>query len=333
MILAVFLWQTFNNQKNQETEFQQSIEAAKREQVNSKNQKTELRQAIEARTGELVNLLVGNMPVSVILDDINKRTPITVRVDAITQTSAVATAQSPATSTISLSGKATSYNELNDFLLLLKGSRLLKEKETFLLSTTLQPATADSNFTLVNFQIQVVVTSPTEALPHLQKMGADGLVTRINLLKQQGVILANKSNIAQTIERAKQQNIFVLSLLPNVDNIDTLMRDIQDQIPKTITLRTFQATLERDTINERTQIPKTITLRTFQPTAPVKGYDTYSFTIGFDSKFEDILNAIQKIERLKPLLVIKDLTLTNQKTQSPTLMSADFTLQVFVPKN
>jgi type IV pilus assembly protein PilO len=125
----------------------------------------------------------------------------------------------------------------------------------------------------------------------------------------------------------------VLSLLPNVDNIDTLMRDIQDQIPKTITLRTFQATLERDTINERTQIPKTITLRTFQPTAPVKGYDTYSFTIGFDSKFEDILNAIQKIERLKPLLVIKDLTLTNQKTQSPTLMSADFTLQVFVPKN
>ncbi len=154
-----------------------------------KSQETEL-QAIQARTGELVNLFVGNLPVSAIADDIRKRTPITVQVEAITQASVVATPQAPATSTISLTGKATSYNELNDFLLLLKASPLLEAKETTLVSSTLQPATTDKNFTLVNFQIRTTITtkSPADILPTLQKTGADGLVTRVNLLKQQGVI-------------------------------------------------------------------------------------------------------------------------------------------------
>jgi len=283
---------------------------------NQKSQEIEL-QAIEARTGELVNLLVGNVPMSAILDEIRKRNPVTVQIEAITQTSVPATAQDPATTTLSLTGYTTNYNELNDFLLLLKTSPLLDDKNTVLRSSTLQPATSDKNLTFVGFQIETKTTTkkPVDILPELQKIGADGLVTRINLLWQQGIIYPvnvarSKSNIPQNIEEANQRNKFALSLLPDVDNIDYLIRDIQEQIPKTITLRTFQ------------------------PTAPVKGtqYDTYSFTIDFDGKFEDILNAIQKIERLKPLLVIKDLTLTNQKVR-PTLMSADFTLQVFVPKN
>ena len=154
-----------------------------------KSQEAEL-QAIQARTGELVNLFVGNLPVSAIADDIRKRTPITVQVEAITQSSVAATPQTPATSAIALTGKATSYNELNDFLLLLKASPLLEGKETILVSSTLQPATTDKNFTLVNFQIRAAITtkSPADILPALQKTGADGLVTRVNLLKQQGVI-------------------------------------------------------------------------------------------------------------------------------------------------
>jgi type IV pilus assembly protein PilN len=91
---------------------------------------------------------------------------------------------------IVLSGKTTSYNELNDFLLLLKASPLLDPARTELVSSTLQQATTDKNFTLVNFQIQTATTtkSPAEILPELQKAGAEGLVTRVNLLKQQGVI-------------------------------------------------------------------------------------------------------------------------------------------------
>jgi Tfp pilus assembly protein PilO len=316
---------------------------------NQKTQETELQQEIEARTGELVNLFVGNLPVSVIIDDIRKRTPITVQVETITQSSVAPTAQSAALSTISLNGKATSYNELNDFLMLLRASPVLKGENTQLVSSSIQPATSEKNFTLINFQIRAVVASPTEILPYLQKIGADGLATRINLLKQQGVIsegqVVNKSNIAQKIEEVNRTNIYVLSLLPNVDNIDTLIRDIQEQIPKTIVFA-----VPPDFSYELAG-----TLRTFQPTAPVIGsqYSTYAFTVGFDGKFEDVLNTIQKIERLKPLLIVKDLKLTKKALPTtnlkfsrplaagkkkdildnlPPLMGADFTIQVFVPK-
>jgi type IV pilus assembly protein PilN len=182
------------NAQNEGIQQKLSALTSEESQLNSKltalkTQETEL-QAIQARTGELVNLFVGNLPVSAIADDIRKRTPITVQVEAITQASVAATPQSPSTSQISLTGKATNYNELNDFLLLLKASPLLEGKETILVSSALQPATTDKNFTLVNFQIRTAVTSqsPANILPALQKTGADGLVTRVNLLKQQGVI-------------------------------------------------------------------------------------------------------------------------------------------------
>ena len=170
----------------------------------------------------------------------------------------------------------------------------------------------------------------------------DDKTTNVTTLKGQ---VASKSNIAQKIEEANQQNKFVLSLLPNVDNIDTLIRDIQEQIPKTIVIA-----LPPDFSYELAG-----TLRNFQPSIPVIGtqYDTYSFTIGFDGKFEDVLNTIQKIERLRPLLVVKDLKLTKKPLPTatfkfsrpiaagkekeildilPPLIGADFTLQAFVPK-
>jgi type IV pilus assembly protein PilO len=164
--------------------------------------------------------------------------------------------------------------------------------------------------------------------------------TALTALEQK---VAGKGNIVQKIEEANSQNLFVLSLLPSVDNIDTLIRDIQEQIPKTITFTSlgFSYDLEGS-------------LRVFQPKEAVKGpqYNTYSFTIGFDGKFEDVLTTIQKIERLKPLLVIKDLKLTKKTLPSdkfkfnrpiaagkekdilesfPPLIGADFNLEAFVP--
>jgi type IV pilus assembly protein PilN len=184
----------FFNAANEGVQQELSALTAKETALNGKiaalkGQETQL-QAIQARTAELVNLFVGNLPVSAIVDDIRKRTPITIQVDSITQASVAATPQGAASSTITLGGKATNYNELNDFLLLLKASPLLEDIETKLVSSTLQQGTTDRNFNLVNFQIRTATTkkSPAEILPALQKTGADGLVTRVNLLKQQGVI-------------------------------------------------------------------------------------------------------------------------------------------------
>lgn len=156
--------------------------------------------------------------------------------------------------------------------------------------------------------------------------------------------IASKGNVLQKIEEAKQQNQYVLSLLPNVDNIDTLMRDIQEQVPKTITIA----------LPPNFSYELAGTLRTFQPKEAVKSpqYTTYGFNVGFDGKFEDVLSTIQKIERLKPLLVIKDLKLTRKNLPTdkfkfsrpiapgkekeiidvlPPLIGADFTLEAFVP--
>jgi len=174
--------------------------------------------------------------------------------------------------------------------------------------------------------------------------GQNNIATKKSGLTALEQKVASKGNVAQKIEEANKQNQFILSLLPNVDNIDTMMRDIQEQIPKTIVIA-----LPPDFSYEIAG-----TMRAFQPAEPVKGpqYNTYSFTIGFDGKFEDVFNTIQRIERLKPLLVVKNLKLTKKPLPSekfkfsrpiaagkekeiidilPPLIGADFTLEAFVP--
>lgn len=189
-----------------------------------------------------------------------------------------------------------------------------------------------------------VGTSYVQPLWDQVQSGQTNIATKKSSLVALEQKVASKSNIAQKIEDANKQNLFVLSLLPSVDNIDTLMRDIQEQVPKTITIA-----LPPDFAYELAG-----TMRVFQPAEPIKGpqYNTYSFTIGFDGKFEDVLNTIQKIERLKPLLVVKNLKLARKALPTekfkfsrpiaagkereildvlPPLIGADFTLEAFVP--
>ncbi|MDX2255168.1 MAG: PilN domain-containing protein [Pseudanabaenaceae cyanobacterium bins.39] len=148
-------------------------------------------EAIVAKTNELVQLFVGNLPMSAVATDISRRTPVTVQVESITQ------ASSETDSNIRIVGKATGYNELNDFLLLMQASPLLSGKDTKLISSTLEQGTVTRNFNLVNFQIETKLKELKsdltkeeyqKVLTDLQKSGADGLVARINLLKQKGVI-------------------------------------------------------------------------------------------------------------------------------------------------
>lgn len=188
---AYLFLSSINEGVRQEVATQTSKEKELKSRIDSLKVQEDQLKAIEARTTGLVNLFVGNLPMSAIADDIRKRIPVddlrrsTVQVESLTQTAAA-----DGKTTISLVGKATSYTELNDFILLLKASPLLDDAGTKLISSTLQAATIDRNFNLVNFQIQTALTSKPigEILPDLQKAGADGLVARVNLLKQQGVI-------------------------------------------------------------------------------------------------------------------------------------------------
>ncbi|HBC43867.1 MAG TPA: hypothetical protein DCZ88_18755 [Pseudanabaena sp.] len=185
----------FLNSANEGLQQELAKLTAKETSLNSKiksleDQEKQL-QAIQDRTNQILNLFVGNLPVSAVIDDLRRRTPLTVQIKSITQqTAAAAAPQASSQSTITLNGTATNYNELNDYILLLKSSPLLDSDKTKLVSSTLQPATTDKNFTLVDFQILATTTSksPAELLPQLQKLGADGLVARVNLLRQKGVI-------------------------------------------------------------------------------------------------------------------------------------------------
>jgi type IV pilus assembly protein PilO len=115
--------------------------------------------------------------------------------------------------------------------------------------------------------------------------------------------LKSKGDVNQRVEAANVKNKYVLSLLPSVDSIDTLVRDINAQVPKTIvvSLPPFSFDLEG-------------TLQEFTPKGVVDTaqYRTYSYGISFDSTFPEMLKTIQNIERLKPLLIVKDLTLTKK---------------------
>jgi type IV pilus assembly protein PilN len=182
---AYLFLSTINSGVRQEISTLTSKESELKSRISSLKGQEEQLKAIEDRTNGLVNLFVRNLPMSAIADDIRKRTPITVQVDSMSQAAAT-----DGKTTISLVGKATSYTELNDFMLLLKASPLLDDLGTKLISSTLQAATVDRNFNLVNFQIQTTLSAKpiTEILPALQKAGADGLVARVNRLKEKGVI-------------------------------------------------------------------------------------------------------------------------------------------------
>ncbi|MFM7887383.1 MAG: PilN domain-containing protein, partial [Pseudanabaena sp.] len=168
-----------------------STETSLNGKIKSLEEQEKQLQAIQDRNNQILNLFVGNLPVSALADELRRRTPLTVQIKSITQQAAAATApQATSQSTITLDGTATNYNELNDYILLLKASPLLDSDQTKLVASTLQPATAEKTFTLVNFQILVTTTSksPAELIPQLQKLGADGLIARVNLLRQNGVI-------------------------------------------------------------------------------------------------------------------------------------------------
>jgi type IV pilus assembly protein PilN len=116
----------------------------------------------------------------------------------------------PVSGIVEINGLANSFNDVNDFLLTLKQSNFLKGDQTQLVSSELieqgnlpsldfgrnNPATPGQRFELpklpkiVKFAITASLTDvpASELLRELERKGAVGLVTRIQTLKEKGVI-------------------------------------------------------------------------------------------------------------------------------------------------
>ena len=146
---------------------------------------------VNAQTEALVSVFNQIKPWSAILEDIRDRIPVGVQLNSIQQTDAQLT----------LEGFATSYGDVNNFLLALQASQFLNPTATKIQSaqSTDNPLSVElpegSNVTvelpqMVNYTISTELNNvpASQLLAELSRKGAVGLVTRIRNLEQKGAI-------------------------------------------------------------------------------------------------------------------------------------------------
>lgn len=164
---------------------------------------------VQQQTDALASVFNYIKPWSALMQDMRDRVPPGVRISNIEQTDEAAAApadpeappSAPPPSTLTVSGFARSFNDVNDFTLMLARSSFLQGSETRLLEANLvdnpnqEVQASEERFEgefkqMVEFTIstQLSSTPATELLPELQRKGSQGLVDRIQVLQQRGVI-------------------------------------------------------------------------------------------------------------------------------------------------
>ena len=223
-----FFLQSQNEQLVQrQAKLNDEISAIKAEQAKVASVKAQTRQA-KADTAAFATVFNTIKPWSATFGDISARTPPKVRILDIKELTAQeivalpkpspaapsapaspATAASaiPPNGVIQITGTATSFNDVNDFLLILQRSKFVKSDTTRILSATLgepklpqavqvggSSAAGDRDKIKlpgeVAFVIQTELTDvpASELLQELESKKATGLVTRIETLRQKGVV-------------------------------------------------------------------------------------------------------------------------------------------------
>lgn len=163
---------------------------------------TQLTQARENRQA-LVSVFNQIKPISVILQDISDQAPEGIQINTIQTTPGLTTSGIPPV-VIRITGIASSFNKVNDFLLTLQRSDFLDRNNTNIIATQeiANPTPIENldgeNQANLNIELPPVVQftiesqindiPASELLTQLDRKGARGLVTRINTLKEKGAI-------------------------------------------------------------------------------------------------------------------------------------------------
>ncbi|MDX2228934.1 MAG: PilN domain-containing protein [Leptolyngbyaceae cyanobacterium bins.349] len=232
-----FFLQAQNNQlRERQSQLDAELGVLKAEQARLGQINTETQQ-IRAESAALAGVFNAIKPWSATFADISSRTPPDVRIVSITQKEPPASQQRrpapapspspspgaspaatptpaaapepPPTGIIEIKGQATSFNNVNDFLLVLQNSKFLKGDKTQIVGATLgeprtvqlvqigkQTGQAASGVNApklppeVSFTIQTELTDvpASELIQELESQKATGLVTRIERLQQKGVV-------------------------------------------------------------------------------------------------------------------------------------------------
>jgi type IV pilus assembly protein PilN len=217
----------FLNNRNQELTAKQTELTTKLDGLQAKLKEVDALYAqtkqIDGVTTSLVGVFDHIKPWSAILQDVSNRAPGGVRLASVLQTEDVpppnaqpAAAGSPTgkASALLLSGSADGYDAVNDFLLTLKSSPFIDPKTVTIQKANLvddptdvkiETLTAPANAggppksapivevktpEVVAYEIKALLnnTPAPEQLSQLESLGANGLVTRIQQLKDKGVI-------------------------------------------------------------------------------------------------------------------------------------------------
>jgi type IV pilus assembly protein PilN len=169
--------------------------------------------AIVAETSALATIFNQIKPWSATLQDLRDRVPATLRITKIEQTvSAPPAGQAtptpapspspspgappaapvapPPSNDLKLSGTTLAFSDINDFELTLRKSPFLKADKTQLTSSVRDPVDAQTGVALVKYEMQTQLNDvpASELLQVLNAKGASGLVSRIEVLKRQGVM-------------------------------------------------------------------------------------------------------------------------------------------------
>lgn len=167
-------------------------------------------QQVTAETSSLASVFNQIKPWSATLRDIGDRVPAGLQITNIKQ-AAPAAAPAPAgaapspspspapaagapaaapTGELAIQGNALSFSDINDFELTLQKSPFLKGEATQLIQSQREEASQPGAKPLATYQIQSSISDvpASELLLELNRKGAIGLVTRIQTLKEKGVL-------------------------------------------------------------------------------------------------------------------------------------------------
>lgn len=204
-------WLVSQNQVRQLENRQIALEA---EQTQIQSQLTQLTNiqgqidAVNAENAAFASIFNEIVPWSALLQDIRDRTPARVQITSITQDGGVPPANNPEAvppraGGLSIEGAACSFDDINDFALVLQRSPLLDastvainraQQQTELLDPAVDGrcpnAPVDAPSALVDYTIQANITSTpaSQLVDELDRRGAVGLVTRLRALRETGVI-------------------------------------------------------------------------------------------------------------------------------------------------
>lgn len=163
---------------------------------------------VRSEIDAFVSIFNEILPWSALLQDIRTRTPARVQIVSLDQTTVTPEQTDPnvvpeSSEGISINGVACSYDEINDFALVLQRSPLLQSQTVAISQAQQQPtlldpqtqgrcpgtAVGDPDF-LIDYTIgaNITDTPASQLIDELERQGTVGLVTRLQALREKGVI-------------------------------------------------------------------------------------------------------------------------------------------------